>query len=272
MVDNYIDKGIESEIRSAYDELHFSKEAKERMTEVLIADALSLKNNTNGGRKNMKRFSIKKVAILTAACVTVLGGTALAASGRIVSVSSSGTYQEYTSYNEVEKVEKWAGFDVVAPQHFEAGYDFAAISRVNNSGYYEGGSDAGNWKSIDIDYENADGKRISIYAEEFDTLTRDRASLSEHVTDTRDIAGTAVYFNRMENLFVPSEDYVTEEQQKRMDEDPYHYNIGIGSEEVEEVVSVSASFEKDGIWYEMFTFEDVDFDTLASMAGEIIAQ
>ena len=120
-------------------------------------------------------------------------------------------------------------------------------------------------KELGVTYENNDGEILNCYMRQAD----------ERVTDDRtpdataDYDGVTVNYYQETYKFVP-EDYEKTAQDKAMEAAGGYY-VSFGTDEIEEMQSMSVSWEKDGVAYSIQGFDtDLTPQEMLSMAGEMI--
>lgn len=196
--------------------------------------------------KIMKMRQVKKAVVLAAAAVALVGTVCMAAGKIKYTYSSSSPADAVTDFSGLEKLEKEAGVETRAVEAFSNGYAFEAMNLVNGEDVDENGNTVQKFKEISIDYEK-DGKQIS-----YDVMKR-LSDLSEGATQTLEADGQTYYYDEMNNKFVPEGYELTEEDLAAQEAGTL--NLAYGSSEVEEKVSNSLYWQKDGVTYCLFGFD-----------------
>ncbi|MEQ3347338.1 hypothetical protein [Peptoniphilus senegalensis] len=211
-------------------------------------------------------FKMKKRFVLVAAAALVLSVGVFAAGKITGTISSSTSYYNYTTYTDLAKAEKKAGFDVEAPESL-GDYKFDGITMDNIADIDDAGAKLNKRKVIDVDYKNADGDivMLSIDKRPDNIKTVDE----EFYHEMRDIKGVPVYYSRLESVVLPDEKDATKEELERSKNDPF-FNLAIGSDKREESTSKHLIFDYKGVQYALMAGDDMDINEFYRMAEEII--
>ena len=186
-------------------------------------------------------FKMKKRFVLVAAAALVLSVGVFAAGKITGTISSSTSYYNYTTYTDLAKAEKKAGFDVEAPESL-GDYKFDGITMDNIADIDDAGAKLNKRKAIDVDYKNH---------------------------EMRDIKGVPVYYSRLESVVLPDEKDATKEELEISKNDPF-FNLAIGSDKREESTSKHLIFDYKGVQYALMAGDDMDINEFYRMAEEII--
>ncbi|MBQ7986837.1 MAG: hypothetical protein IJ304_06230 [Clostridia bacterium] len=246
------------------------KDVKERDNAPFDIDIQKVKNKVNNSICSAKRErtvsfmkSKKKVALIAAATVCVLGITAFAASGIITSWNSSSSgIPEYKSLPSAEQCIEDIGYVPVLIDTFENGYKFNNGSLVNNNLKDENGNSVEKFKSVMFRYEK-DGDRVIFSQDKFDSaIERDGEIVA--TVDNVDI-----YYSSYTNKLVPPDYELTEEDKKA--EANGELVFSYGTPEVEIIKVQSANWVKDGVLYNLMQMDGkLSQEELIQMATEII--
>ncbi|WP_019108315.1 hypothetical protein [Peptoniphilus senegalensis] len=211
-------------------------------------------------------FKMKKRFVLVAAAALVLSVGVFAAGKITGTISSSTSYYNYTTYTDLAKAEKKAGFDVEAPESL-GDYKFDGITMDNIADIDDAGAKLNKRKAIDVDYKNADGDivMLSIDKRPDNIKTVDE----EFYHEMRDIKGVPVYYSRLESVVLPDEKDATKEELEISKNDPF-FNLAIGSDKREESTSKHLIFDYKGVQYALMAGDDMDINEFYRMAEEII--
>ena len=211
-------------------------------------------------------FKMKKRFVLVAAAALVLSVGVFAAGKITGTISSSTSYYNYTTYTDLAKAEKKAGFDVEAPESL-GDYKFDGITMDNIADIDDAGAKLNKRKAIDVDYKNADGDivMLSIDKRPDNIKTVDE----EFYHEMRDIKGVPVYYSRLESVVLPDEKDATKEELEISKNDPF-FNLAIGSDKREESTSKHLIFDYKGVQYALMAGDDMDVNEFYRMAEEII--
>jgi len=219
-----------------------------------------------GKDNNMKKFSIKRVAILTAAACLAVGAVSVAHSGAIYKTSSS-MPNEYTSYDDLSKAESKAGIDVKAVERFTNGYKFSGMNIDHIEDHTEEGTVIARYAGISISYEKegADSLYLDMEASEHSDLREDEA------TAQIEIEGVNVKYYVDTYKWVPVGYELTDEDQANLEKGNYY--ISEGADEVSENKVCCVHWEQDGIDYLLTdVYGYISADEMFAMAAEIIAR
>ena len=252
---------IEREFQDAMKGLTFSSHDKKRLLErVMQADKQHVKSEVI----EMKKWSIPKAAAIALAGVMVTGGTALAASRILFYEASSPAYYEYTSAADMNAKEETPVF----PETLGAGYVFDGGNDVNVSGKDDAGNTIGTWTDQNATYHHPDGTSINLSVSK--QLPDDDGRTP---TESQVIAGTTVDYDYDEYLILPAEEEaLTPEIEARLETDD-HFYVSYGGESSSETYFYSGvSFIKDGIYYHLYTSDDITGEELFAMAKELLTR
>lgn len=222
--------------------------------------------NKAGKDNNMKKFSIKKAAIMTAAACLAVGAVSVAYTGATYKTAGSRP-NEFTSYDDLSKAESKAGIDVKAVERFANGYTFNEMSITHNAEHTEEGTVVARYDGISISYEKegADTLHLDMEAAEHSDLREDEAAAQT------EIDGINVKYYVDTYKWVPAGYELTDEDQANLEKGNYY--ISSGADEISENKVCHAVWEQDGITYILNDiYGYISADELFAMAAEIIAQ
>ena len=205
------------------------------------------------------KFHFRKIAIVAAAAIMVIG-TGAFAGGKIVSyISSSSTIPTYTTLPTAQQMQKSYGFSPTILEKFSNGYQFKNVTTVHAKGLDENHQGVSSDKEADILYQK-DNENF------FMTVTK-RASVDGKLAETyHDIA---IYYNSYMNKSFPA-DYTLTEQDKK-DEVSGKYVFSYGSDQIEVQKLQYLSWEKDGIYYSFCALDgSLNEQDFIQMAHEMI--
>jgi len=214
--------------------------------------------------QNMKKHKLfsKKILVLVAAAILVIG-TGVFAAGKITTyVSSSSNIPTYTSVPSDKELQHKYGFAPNVVDTFTNGYQFAGIYTDNNKGLDEDGKTVKESKDVTIDYKNGkESIMLSAQARAIDDDT-DMATVDTY-------KGTAIQYSAYDNKCVPP-DYKFTEQDKQ-DEKSGKYVFSCGTDKVEISKVQSLTWYQNGITY-IFTGIDSPLSKgdLVTMAHEVM--
>lgn len=209
--------------------------------------------------------SKKKIALIAAATVCVLGITVFAASG-IISVwnSSSSGIPEYESLPSAEQCIEDIGYVPVLVNTLNGGYEFKNGSLVDNNLKDENGNVVEKFKSVHFRYEK-DGDRVHFSQDKVNS----EIERSGKVAAT--VGGVEIYYNSYTNKFVPGDYELTEEDKTAKENGELVFSYGTGDVQIIKVQAVN--WVKDGILYNLMQMDGkLSADELVEMAKEVIEE
>lgn len=224
-------------------------------------------------KSRMKHISMKKMAVGLAAACLVAGMVCIAGSSRKYMSGSSSIYPDYTSFQDMEKAETAAGYEVKAVERFGNGFQFCNITMMDGALHNDQGQEEETQKEIRITYQK-DEEKISLFTRKLYEYERIQLESGEKINDavydqTLTVGDVEVGFCRIMNKFVPPDYELTKEDEENM-ENP-NFNLAYGSSEVILNTGYSASWIQDGIYYGLYgTDLSLSGDEMLEMAKEII--
>lgn len=255
--------------RNLFDELNI-KGCTDNSSGTLDIDIERIKNMVNNRidsastermLKPMK--SKKKIALIAVAATLVMGITVFAASGIISQwFSSSSSIPDYKTLPTAEQVTKDIGYEVELVNEFDNGYKFDNGSIIDNNLTDDSGESVEKFKSVMFRYEK-DGDEV-IFSQ--DKVSSELETSGDVVATVDDID---VYYYSYTNKLVPGDYKMTEEDKKAEESGELVFSFGSSEVEIKEVQS--ASWKKDGMYYQLMQIDGkLSADELADMATEII--
>lgn len=216
-------------------------------------------------------FRLKTAGIVASACVLLVGGTALAASGIVSSIVSHNRIgSETTTYVDMSKLENDINTDVLTVESFSNGFTFREAAIFDTSDYSEDGSKLADASGLNIIYAKEGIPDIYLDIEPVSTIRNDKDTSME----TRMVGDVAVKYSLDEYLFLPPsmEGQVSQELLDRMENDD-HFFISYGSDQEETQMVTNLSFDVDGVHYCLMTFDTtLTVDELFDMVEELIME
>jgi len=178
---------------------------------------------------------------------------------------SSSRKDDFTSYSQIESVEKELGFDVKAPETFSNGYAFA----YGTPGQQQGMDDAGNvvkeTGTLMLNYHKADMAEISLHVSGSSIYDEETSSYDQTVQ----YKDCQIGYSCDQYRFVPEGYEISEEEQKQIDEGKLY--VSYGSAQVEDRECKYVSWEEDGKPYCFIAFDNpMSPEELIQMAREVI--
>lgn len=214
----------------------------------------------------MKHFSVKKAAVLAAACCLLVGTASLASSGAFSSVSHSRA-GEYTDFSKLKEVEERVGYQFRTLEQFANGYEFSYMSVVDGQNLDEAGNEMNRYKGVDIFYEKAGADALSLNMNRKQDLMPDMEEKTPEAA--KEIGGITVSYYVDTYKWVPADYKLTPEDEANMQKDNYY--ISYGASEVSENKVSCAIWEQDGIRYNLMDIRNaLPAETFFEMAQELI--
>lgn len=213
----------------------------------------------------MKHFSIKKMVILAVACCLLVGTVSVASSGKVVTIIAGSGLNTFTSFDQLSKAEKEAGFEIDAVESFSNGYAFSEMYISDYTGLDENDDTVSRNKGIGIDYKKTGSTPLILEMEEAVYNNEDDRTPAQ----TACINGVEVNYYVDTYKWVTVEYELTAEDIKNLERSDY--NISEGADENSENQVSNVVWVKDGVRYELISLESVvPADVLLKMAEELI--
>lgn len=242
---DHLDNRIQQVLEAKAEQIHVSENREAR-----ILREVSARKREEHGR--MKGFG-KKIAAAAACLIT---GTCYAAVK--LSGVESHTRMEYTSFAQMEKAEKKAGFDGKFVESFENGFTFYLGGTGYTQGMDENGGGLGKeYSALTLTYKNEEDQLLSLNITNGDPYVDAGEAFAEGYTV-------------LECKFVPPDYELTEEDLARQESG--ELNIAYGTATVEGETVESYGWVDDGIYYVLSVSDcDLGSEEMENMAQEIMA-
>ena len=269
-MDKMSDEIIRKNIKKAAERISLDEGRSEKLFSEIL-------ERTEERRKVMSISRGKKLALAMAAVLAVGSITAIA-SGRVATLTLGTNLED--SYVNLADMEREAGKvlgeepDCAETLGGEFKFDRGFVTGTDMAD--ENGVDMGSFPEAIFDYrrEGNEGENLSLLSL---SVSNPPESLREQWTaegvndeKTEEIYGdVTLYLSEDKYLFLPPDETPTEEEKAL--EKGGELCISYGTDEREEHIFKSASWEKDGLRYLLSTYaEDTDLTELSDMAKEII--
>lgn len=205
--------------------------------------------------------------LVAAALIPLLTITAYASDVLNIRTLVSGmTHYTSSQYSDMDKVMDKAGFQMDVKESFQNGFTFDKVWVEDTRGLDENDREVLKYKQVQVNYRNADGVRLCLFAHPDIEEIIDSES---PVAQTARIGGVTVSYYRDHYKFVPV-DYELSEAEKQWEAIPGNY-ISYGSDAVEDTDVGFACWEKDGVRYSiMDSGAKVSPQVLFAMAAELM--
>lgn len=251
---------FDREIKSALECEAKQYEASEAMLEKIMKNI-----ETGGTEVKMRKFNMKKTAIVAAAAIMLIGTVCYAGGKAVNFYSSSNARPDYTRYEDLEKAEAKAGVSAYAPESFLNGYEFKGINVINNKDTDEDGNAVAKYQSLCVRYARG-AEAVSFFAEPLVRANED-ADLGESYEKN----GITYHCHELSNKFVPVDYVPTPEEEKAVAEGTL--NIGYGASDISCETSRSVTWTYNGATYKLFAMDSdlsITCQELYEMALEIM--
>ena len=205
--------------------------------------------------------------LVAAALIPLLTITAYAADVlNIRSLVSGMTHYTSSQFSDMDKVMDKAGFRMDVKESFTSGFTFDKVYVEDTRGLDENDREVLKYKEVQVNYRNADGLRLCLFAHpDIEEITDSESPVAQ----TAQIGGVTVSYYRDHYKFVPA-NYELSEAEKQWEAIPGNY-ISYGSEAVKDTDVAFLCWQKDGIRYSfMDSGAKVTPQTLFAMAKELI--
>lgn len=214
-------------------------------------------------RKLNHMKSKKRMFLISAAAMLLLGITAFAASGIVTTwYAHSSSTPDYTSLPKEEQVVKDIGYKPVLIDTFENGYKFYEGSIVENALADETGKTTEKFKSVMFRYKK-DGDEVLFSQEKFNSQVEEKDDIIKTVGDVD------IRYNSYMNKIVPSNYKMTEED--KMAEANGELVFSWGSDEVTVSEVQGVSWSKDGQHFSLTQIDGkLSAEELVEMAEETL--
>lgn len=210
-----------------------------------------------------KKMSVKRVIIIVAVAVMLLGTTAFAA-GKVTSIiSSTSKIPTYRSLPDTEQVNADFGFCPKLLEQFNNGYIFDAGYTTKTSDMDENGNTLSKGKELALEYKKGNDTVNMITASK--PLSEEEYSTSSKLK----FQGITLYESSYSIKFVPVNYEMTEQDQQ--DEADGRYVFSYGTDEVQVHNYQFINWQQEGISYSLFVCDsNLTAEDLLSMAYQLI--
>lgn len=212
-----------------------------------------------------KKINFRKMAVVTAVCCLLVGTVSMAASGEIKSSISGMIHGKYTEFENLQKAEKKAGFQINALEKFSNGYVFSEMCVQDIKDVGEADKVMQTYKEISFTYEKDGEAPLYMHAmqERYAHEESDRYPNQSIV-----IEDVEVSFYVDTYKWVPEEYELTMEDKEKLKRADYYISDGAGA--ISEDKVSHAVWYQSGIRYGLMIYKEVSSDELFSIAAELI--
>lgn len=216
--------------------------------------------------KKMKKFEVKKMVVLVAACCMMLGTVGLASSGVVSYITSGSSTPAETDFAQLESMESKAGFSVKALEDFKNGYNFSKMWVQENKDHDKDDNVLRRYNNIDLKYEKAGENALSINVMQAACAHSDKEREPDQTIVIEDIE-VAYYVDTYK--WVPVGYELTEADKVNMERNDYF--ISEGADVVSENQVSHAVWVQDGIRYSIMNiYGKTEPEVFFQMAEELI--
>lgn len=215
----------------------------------------------------MRKRKLPWKILVAAALIPLLTVTAFAADVLNIRTLVSGmTHYTSSQYADMDKIMDKAGFQMDVKESFSSGFSFEKAYVEDTRGLDENDREVLKYRQVQVNYRNADGVRVCLFAH---PDIEELADSESPVAQTAQIGGVTVSYQLDHYKFVPP-DYQLSEAEKQWEAIPGNY-ISYGSEAVKDTDVAFLCWEKDGVRYTiMDSGAKVTPQTLFAMAKELM--
>lgn len=222
-------------------------------------------------KEGKKVVSMKKMVIGVAAACLLVSGVCFAGKTAYF-VTSGAAYSEWDSYEDLDKMEEKLGLEIDSVETFANGYSFAGAHMDTTKAMDEGHNKLYDFKELDFEYEKEGAAGLSLYMHR--VLDEGETAKTPDLTRTvtlEDGTEITVRYDVYTYKFVPEDYELTEEDKANEERDDYY--ISVGTEEVEIKQASHATWDKDGVYYNLMGFDvELGGEEMLDMAEEIITK
>ena len=212
-----------------------------------------------------KRVRTRRIVAIAVVCVMVMGAAAFAAGKISMTFGHGHSGYDYRTEDDLSKAALNNNLASL-PGQFSNGYKLEGGNEEKVNGADDGGNIISTWTEVSADYIYQ-GKRVTV------SESRTPAGFTEasgvKADDTRVIIGIDVTSRYFDYLFVPP-DYEPDEEIAAREKEDSHFTISYGSDKVTNERADFVTFEKNGISYNIMSFDGVSKDDLFAIAEGLI--
>ena len=215
----------------------------------------------------MRKRKLPWKALVAAALIPLLTITAYAGDVLNIRTLVSGmTHYTSSQLSDMDQAMEKAGFQMDVKESFQNGFTFDKVYVEDTRGLDENNREVLKYREVEVNYRNADGIRLCLFANpDIEEITDSESPVAQ----TAQIGGVTVSYHLDHYKVVPP-DYQLSEAEKQWESIPGNY-ISYGSDAVEETDVSFLCWEKDGIRYSfMDSGAKVTPQTLFAMAKELM--
>lgn len=212
--------------------------------------------------KQKKTISFKKIAVglVAVACIATVGAVARGQiAGFSSSVDKSDGFENISEFNKhVVSISK----EISLPESISGNkFTFGTIDKVNKLD--DEMKEIGYFTEAFAEYDG-----LSVTAHKYDPEVDENVDPTEKNVEEKNINGITVKYSTSDYLFVPADYKLTDEEQKRMENN--EINVSYGTDKKIESTSSYVSWKDGDIVYSVLSLDGLDSDAMFSAAQQII--
>ena len=215
----------------------------------------------------MRKRKLPWKILVAAALIPLLTITAYAGDVLNIRTLVSGmTHYTSSQFSDMDKVMDKAGFEMDVKERFHNGFTFEKVYVEDTRGLDENDREVLKYREVQVNYRNADGIRLCLFAHpDIEEITDSESPVAQ----TAQIGNVTVTYYHDHYKLVPV-NYELSEAEKQWEASPGNY-ISYGADTVEETDVCFACWEKDGVCYSiMDSGAKVTPQVLFAMAKELM--
>lgn len=251
------ERKIKAQIQEELASVSFSEDDENR-----ILDAV---HHQITGRSQIMKLSKKKMSIVLAAAMIIVGAVTVAGAGQIAYLSGGTNRNEaiFTAEQLMPQAEQKLGNKPKLVDAFADGLRFSEGYVTDVKAMDEGGNQVGSYPKVMAYYEGAQSVFLNISKPMEGVLGRDTGYDFEEAYQDILLQGAIDQY-----LFLPP-DQEPSEADKKLEEEG-KLMISYGSSEEERKTFKSVSWEENGLRYLLHSFDEIEMEKLVEYAKEII--
>lgn len=248
---------FKDEIQAKVTKVYFSREAEDRVL-----------NNIHyqiHERRSIMKLSKKKMSIVLVAAMIVIGSATAIGAGKIAYTSSHTNRNEaiHSASQLVTEAEKKLGQTPKVPEQFSDGSSFQEGYVMEVDAWDDNGNRVGGYPEATVRYAGSKDVSLSVYKPLESSANSSKAPQATETYQDIIIKGNVDNY-----LFLPPDQQPSEADQQL--EQAGKLMISYGSSQEERKAFKSVTWMEGGLKYHLYTFEDVELETIMKLAKEVI--
>ncbi|MBQ9707932.1 MAG: hypothetical protein IJV66_01955, partial [Firmicutes bacterium] len=216
--------------------------------------------------KMKKRFTKRRVAVLSAVCCLLIASASYAANGMISYIGSSPSQPQCIDFDDLAKVTDKLGYDVNVPDELSGGYEFASAT-LGDFRAEQDGSVLTKGKELSVEYASESGDKVNL-----SIIPKAPSDESASSGDVKNVAGVNVEYTEESAKYVPQDYEKTDEDRAKESAGNFTVNYW-GEDYVLETEYMFTTFEMGDARYQVWTENkgNVSKSELLDMAKDVIS-